>query len=325
MARAIVVHANGGPEVLSWENVAIPDPGPGEVLIRHTAIGLNYIDCYHRTGLYQLPLPLVPGIEGCGVIEAQGEGATNFQIGDHIVYAGGPPGAYSEYRVISEKKIAKVPEGITDIQAAGVFLKGLTAHMLLRRTFLVGEGHWILLHAAAGGVGLLLSQWAKHLGAHVIGTVGSEEKAALALANGCEHVIQYRKEHVPTRVKQITGGRGVNVVYDSIGRDTFMDSLDCLIPLGMMVSFGQSSGPIPPIDIGILRDKGCLYLTRPTLTVYKQDHVEYLLSAAEMFDLITRHILHPYVNQSYYLHDAVRAHTDLEARKTTGASVLIPG
>lgn len=325
MPNAIVLHETGGPEVLKWENVPKPELLPGEVLIRQKAVGLNYIDVYHRSGIYKLPkLPAVPGMEAAGEVEAVGEGVQGFSPGDRVAYGSGPVGAYTELRAVPVRALVKIPDPIPDTIAAAVMLKGLTAHMLLRRVYRVGTMHRVLIHAAAGGVGLILAQWAKAAGSPmVIGTVGSKEKAELALANGCDYAINTAEEDFVAKVKEITEGKGVHVVYDSVGKDTFMKSLDCLTRLGMMVSFGQSSGPVPPFDIGLLRDKGSLFLTRPSLMDYKQDHDEYLHGAVELFDLMLSRKIRVTVGQTYYLKDAAAAHRDLEARKTKGSTVLM--
>ncbi|MBU4529538.1 MAG: quinone oxidoreductase [Hoeflea sp.] len=323
--KAILVSKHGGPEVLEWRDHAISDPGAGEVRIRHEAVGLNFIDVYFRTGLYPAPngLPLVPGNEGAGIVTAVGEGVTRFKEGDRIAYAG-PIGAYAEERVIAAEKIVKVPDGIELDVAAGMMLKGMTAEYLLRRTHVVQPGDTILFHAAAGGVGLIAGQWAKALGATVIGTVGSAEKAELAAANGYDHVINYRTEDFVERVKDITGGKGVDVVYDSVGKDTFPGSLDCLRPRGLWASFGQSSGPIEPINIGILSQKGSLFATRPTLFTYIASREDLEASANALFDVVARGIVKIDINQRYKLAEAAQAHTDLEGRKTTGVTVLKP-
>lgn len=324
MAKAIRIHAPGGPESLRLDDVHMPDPKAGEVLLRQTAIGLNYIDVYHRTGLYPLPeYPVVLGLEGCGYVEVVGEGVAELQPGDRVAYGGGPVGAYAQYRVIPEKFLVKVPEAITNEQAAGVMVQGITTYFLVRRTYPVQPGTVCLVHAAAGGVGVLLCQWAKHLGATVIGTVSTEEKAAIALANGCDHAIIHTKESVIDRVREITQGQGAHVVYDSVGKDTFMTSLDCLRPLGMMVSFGQASGPIPPIEISLLMQKGSLYLTRPSLMHYMQDISAYHDAAQELFRLIQKGVLKVHIGQTYPLAETARAHTDLESRRTQGATVLL--
>jgi len=325
MSKAIRIHETGGPEVLSWEEVAVGAPGPGEVKIRHTAIGLNFIDVYHRTGLYPLAsLPAIPGMEGAGVVEACGSGVEEFAPGDRVAYAGLPPGAYAEERLIPAHRLVAIPEGIEDRQAAAMMLKGLTAHYLLRRTFRVAEGDTILFHAAAGGVGLIACQWAKALGATVIGTAGSAEKAELARAHGCDHVILYRGEDVATKVRELTGGEGVPVVYDSVGQATFLASLDALRPLGMLVSFGNASGPLPPFESGLLAQKGSLFFTRPSLMTYTAKREDLLWGARELFEAVLSGAVRIEVNQSYPLSEVARAHRDLEARKTTGSTVLLP-
>jgi len=321
--KAILVSKHGGPEVLEWRDHAAGNPGPGEVLIRQEAVGLNFIDVYFRTGLYPAPngLPLIPGNEGAGIVIALGEGVTRFQKGDRIAYAG-PIGAYAQERVIAADKIVKVPDGVELDVAAGMMLKGMTAEYLLRRTYAVQPGDTILFHAAAGGVGLIAGQWAKTLGATVIGTVGSPEKAALAQANGYDHVINYQTEDFVARVKEITGGKGVDVVYDSVGKDTFPGSLDCLRVRGLWASFGQSSGPIEPFNIGILSQKGSLYATRPTLFTYIASRAELEASANALFDVVASGVVKIGINQRYKLEDAAQAHSDLEGRKTTGTTVL---
>ncbi|WP_375588568.1 quinone oxidoreductase [Hoeflea alexandrii] len=323
--KAIVVSKHGGPEVLEWRDHEVGNPGPGEVRIRHEAVGLNFIDVYFRTGLYPAPqgLPLVPGNEGAGVVTAIGEGVSLFKEGDRIAYAG-PIGAYAQERVIEATKIVKVPNDIALDVAASMMLKGMTAEYLLRRTYDVKPGDTILYHAAAGGVGLIVGQWAKALGATVIGTVGSSEKAELASANGYDHVINYRTEDFVERVREITGGKGADVVYDSVGKDTFPGSLDCLRPRGLWASFGQSSGPIEPFNIGILSQKGSLYATRPTLFTYIATRPELEASANALFDVVSRGVVKIDINQRYPLAEAAQAHSDLEGRKTTGTTVLLP-
>lgn len=322
--KAIRIHTTGGPEQLQWETIPTPTPRGSEILLRHVAVGLNYIDTYHRSGLYKLPqLPAILGVEGVGIVEQCGPEATLFRPGDRVAYATGPVGAYATHRVIPERHCVGVPASLPSELVAAGMLKGMTAHYLVRRTLSVRPGMHVLVHAAAGGVGLLLCQWAKYLGATVIGTVGDAEKAALAKAHGCDHPILYRETPFVAKVRELTGGAGVNVVYDSVGKDSFMDSLDCLMPLGLMVSYGQSSGPIPPLDISLLMKKGSLFLTRPTLFDYQQSHTELLATCAELFDLLQKNILKLHVGQSYYLKDAARAHRDLEARKTKGASVFL--
>lgn len=324
MNRAIRIHETGGPEVLRWEQVDPGTPGPGQVLLRHTAIGLNFIDTYHRSGLYPLPeLPAVLGREGAGVVEAVGEGVRGLQPGDRVAY---PlhPGSYSELKLIPAELLVPLPDEVTDRQAAAVLLKGLTAHYLLRRIYPVGPSDTVLIHAAAGGVGLIACQWASHLGATVIGTVGNEEKAELARANGCRHPVIYSRESFVDKVRELTDGAGLPVVYDSVGKDTFDDSLDCLAPLGTLVSFGQSSGSVPPFDPGILARKGSLFLTRPTLVHYIAKRDELLAAAGELFQLIGSGAVRIHIGQTYPLEQAARAHADLEARKTSGSTVLIP-
>ena len=323
MAQAVRIHKTGGTEVLCFEDVDVVRPAPGEVLVRQTAIGINFIDIYHRTGLYPLPsYPAGLGREAAGVVEQVGEGVASLKAGDRVAYCGGPVGAYATYRVLAAGLLVKIPENVSDETAAAVMLKGLTAHYLLRTTFRVQKGDQILIHAAAGGVGLLVCQWAKYLGATVIGTVSTPAKAALAQQHGCDHAIIYTRENVPQRIKDITQGKGVDVVYDSVGRTTFMDSLDCLTKFGMLVSFGQSSGPIPPFDISLLSQKGSLYLSRPTLFHHMADPKEYAANAAELFALVEQNVLKVFIGDTYNLKDVAQAQTDLESRKTTGALVL---
>ncbi len=324
MTGVIRVHQTGGPEVLKFEQVEVGPPGPGQALIRQTAVGLNYIDVYFRSGLYPPPgLPFVAGQEGAGVVEAVGDGVSEVKVGQRVAYAG-PIGAYAERRVIPADRLVVVPDGISDEQAAAMMLKGMTAHYLLRRTFRVESGQTILFHAAAGGVGLIACQWAKHLGATVIGTVGSADKAELARAHGCDHPIRYDQDDVVARVRELTGGKGVPVVYDSVGQATFQRSLDCLAPLGMLVCFGQSSGKIPPIDTAILGQKGSLFLTRPSLMTYTAARADLVRAATELFDVVQRGAVEIRVNQRYPLREAAAAHRDLEGRKTTGSTVLLP-
>lgn len=325
MPKAIRIHEYGGPEVLRWEEVEVGDPGPGQLRVRHAAVGLNYIDVYHRTGLYPLPsLPWTPGMEGAGRVEAVGEGVTEFKVGDRVAYASPPVGAYAEVRLIPADRVVALPDAIDDSTAAAMMLQGMTAQYLLRRTYRVQPGDAILLHAAAGGVGLIASQWARHLDATVIGTVGSDEKAELARAHGCHHVIVYTRENFVERVRDITAGQGVAVVYDSVGKETFMGSLDCLRPMGMMVSFGNASGPVPPFEPGILAAKGSLFLTRPTLMTYTAKRPDLLASAAELFAVVQSGAVKIEVRQTYPLAETARAHRDLEARRTTGSTVLLP-
>ncbi|UXN62786.1 quinone oxidoreductase family protein [Phyllobacterium zundukense] len=325
MVKAVRVHQVGGPEVLTYEDISLGAPGPGEVRIRNEAIGLNFLDVYYRTGLYPSPsaLPLIVGHEGAGVVLAVGPDVKDMKVGDRVAYTN-PIGAYAEERLIPADRLVKVPDGIPLKQAASMMLKGLTAQYLLRQTFPVKQGHTILFHAAAGGVGLIAGQWAKHLGATVIGTAGSDEKVKLALDNGYDHVINYKTEDFVERVKELTGGKGVDVVYDSVGKDTFDGSLDCLRPRGMIVCFGQSSGPVPPFDLGILSRKGSLYLTRPTLFVYVAAREALVSGASELFDLVSKGIIRIEIGQTYALKDVATAHRDLEGRRTTGTTVLIP-
>jgi len=325
MSKAIRIHQYGGPETLRWEEVEVSDPGPGQIRIRQSAVGLNYIDVYHRTGLYPLPsLPWTLGMEGAGRVDAVGAGVTELQVGDRVAYASPPVGAYAEVRLIAADRVVALPEAIDDQTAAAMMLQGMTAQYLLRRTYRVQPGDAILLHAAAGGVGLIASQWARQLGATVIGTVGSDDKAELARAHGCDHVIVYTRENFVERVREITNGQGVAVVYDSVGQATFMGSLDCLRPLGMMVSFGNASGPVQPFDPGLLAAKGSLFLTRPTLMTYTAQRADLMASAAELFQVVASGAVRIEVRQTYPLAEAAQAHRDLEARKTTGSTVLLP-
>ncbi|AZO62970.1 MAG: NADPH:quinone reductase [Mesorhizobium sp.] len=325
MSKAIRIHAHGGPEVLTYEDSDPGQPGAGQILIRHTAIGLNFIDIYHRSGLYAPPggFPLVPGGEAAGVVLAVGAGVDWLQPGDRIAYAVNV-GAYSEERVIAADRVVKVPNGISDEQAAAMMLKGMTAEYLLRRTFKVRAGDTILYHAAAGGVGLILGQWAKHLGATVIGTASSVDKVELAKAHGFDHVINYKEQDFVAGVAAITGGKKCDVVYDSVGNDTFPASLDCLRPLGMFVSFGQSSGPIPPFPMSLLAQKGSLYATRPTIFVYNAKREDLVASAQALFEVVLSGAVEIKINQRYALKDAAQAQSDLEGRKTTGTTILIP-
>lgn len=324
MSKAIRIYEIGGPEVLKWEDVDVGKPGEGEVRVKHTAVGLNYIEVYQRTGLYKITdFPATIGSEAGGVIEEVGDGVTDFKAGDRVMYAMNI-GAYSEERLMTTDKLVKVPDGIDDNTAGGMMLQGMTAYYLLHKTYAVQPGDTILLFAAAGGVGLIMSQWAKHLGATVIGCVGSEEKAELVKANGCDHVIMYRDETVSERVKDITDGKGVPVVYDSIGKATFMDSLDCLSPLGVMASFGNATGPVDPFPLGILAAKGSLYVTRPTLATHTATRERLEECANALIGVVEGGQVKVAVNQTYPLAEAAQAHIDLEARKTSGSSVLLP-
>jgi NADPH2:quinone reductase len=324
MTHAIRVHEYGGPEVLEWEEVEVGDPGPGEVRIRQTAIGLNYIDVYVRTGLYPQPsLPFIPGMEGAGVVSAVGEGVRDLKVGRHVAYAG-PVGAYAQERLIAAERVVKIPAGISDETAAAIMLKGMTAQYLLRRTYKVNRDTTLLFHAAAGGVGVIACQWAAALGARVIGTVSSSGKALIARAHGCTHVINVREEDLVAKVKEYTKGKGVDVVYDSIGKDTFPASLDCLKPLGMWVSFGQASGPVPPFNITLLSQKGSLFATRPSLGTYIETRKDLVATANDLFDVIANGKIKIAVNQTCALADAAKAHRDLEARLTTGSTILLP-
>ncbi len=326
MGHAIIMHTTGGPAVLQWEPYDPGDPGPGEVRLKHEAVGLNFIDVYHRTGLYPIgDLPAIPGMEGAGIVEATGPEVTAFSVGDRVAYAGLPPGAYAESRLIPAHRLVKLPAAVESRQAAAMMLQGMTARYLLHGCYPVKAGDTILIHAAAGGVGLLVCQWAHHKGARVIGTVGSPEKAELARANGCDHPLLYEAQDFVPRVRAITDGRGVDVVYDSIGRATFMQSLDCLRPMGMLVSFGQASGPVAPIDPGVLAAKGSLFLTRPSLMTYTAARDDLLAHAADLFDAVQKGALRVDIRQTFPLADAAAAHRSLEARQTTGATVLTVG
>jgi len=323
MSHVIRIHQNGGPEQMRWEEVTVGKPGPGEVRVRNTAIGLNYIDTYHRSGLYPIPLPLVLGSEGAGVIEAVGPKAKGFKVGDRVAYAQ-PLGAYAEVLLRPVARLVKIPDGIEDQTAAAMMLKGMTAWYLCRRTYKVKKGDTIVVHAAAGGVGQILCQWTKHLGATVIGTVGSDEKVQLAKNVGCDHVVVMSREKLSERVKEITGGKGVPVVFDGVGKDTFMESLDCLAPLGLMASFGNASGAVAPVNIGVLAQKGSLFLTRPTLVTYTSARKDLLKATSELFAVVKSGAVKITINQQYPLRDAEQAHRDIEARKTTGSTVLLP-
>ena len=323
-SHAIRLHKTGGPEVLTWETVEVGAPGPRQVRLTQAAIGLNFIDVYHRNGLYPVQLPSGIGMEAAAVVDAVGPDVTELAPGDRVAYASGPLGAYAEARLMPADRVVKLPDAVTDRQAAAMMLQGLTAQYLLRRTYKVRAGDRILVHAAAGGVGLILVQWAKHLGATVIGTVGSDAKARIATAHGCDHVILYRQEDFPRRVRELTDGAGVSVVYDGVGKDTFMGSLDCLAPLGMMVGFGNASGPVPPLDLLLLSQKGSLFVTRPTLVTYTAKRADLVAAAADLFDVVTKGAVKIEVNQTFPLRQAADAHRALEARATTGSTVLLP-
>jgi len=323
VTHAIRVHETGGPDVLRWEEVEVGDPGAGQVTLRQEAAGLNYIDVYHRIGLYPQPLPFTPGVEGAGVVEAVGPGVTGLKAGDRVAYAG-PTGGYADVRVIDADRLVKVPDSISGEQAASMMLKGMTAHMLLRSVHRVEPGETILIHAAAGGVGLIVCQWAKALGATVIGTVGSDEKAELARAHGCDHPIVYTRQDFAAEVERITEGKKLPVVYDSVGKDTFLKSLDCLRPRGLMVSFGNASGPVDPVPPGILAQKGSLFLTRPTLVHYIATRAELLARAGDVLGWIAAGELKLRVDSEFPLAEAAEAHRKLESRATSGKLLLIP-
>jgi NADPH2:quinone reductase len=322
--KAIRIEKTGGPEVMKLSEVDLPRPGKGEVRVRHTAIGLNFIDTYHRSGLYPTPLPSGLGLEAAGVVETLGEGVKGLKVGERVAYGTGPIGAYAEAKNHPASRLSKIPKSISDEQAAAMMLKGMTARYLLRATYRVKRGDLVLIHAAAGGVGSILSQWARALGVSVIGTVGSEEKAELARSNGCHHVINYSREDVAQRVRDITEGKGVSVVYDGVGQATLMASLDSLRPRGLLVSFGNASGPVRALDTLWLSQRGSLYVTRPTLATYVADDRDLQETAADLFDIVNSGKVKIPVRQRYRLQDAARAHHELETRKTTGASVFLP-
>jgi NADPH2:quinone reductase len=327
IVQAIRIHQFGGPEVLRLEDVPVGEPGPGELRIRHHACGLNYIDVYHRTGQYPNPLPVVPGVEGAGIVEAVGEGVTHVKPGDRAAYASQAPGAYCQARVMPARNVVPLPEDISFETAAGMMLKGLTVQYLLKQTLPQGglqPGDHVLFHAAAGGVGLIACQWARALGLQLIGTAGSEEKCRLALEHGAAHAIDYRREDFVDRVKEITGGRGVKVVYDAVGRDTFDRSLDCLRPLGLMVLFGSASGPVPALDLSRLAAKGSLYVTRPTVFTHLATQEKTLAMAQDLYSVVQRGQVQIQIGQRYPLAEAERAHRDLESRRTTGSNILLP-
>jgi len=325
MTKAIRVSEPGGPEKMKLVGITLDEPAPGHVKVRHTAIGVNFIDTYHRSGLYPIPYPSGIGLEAAGVVTALGDGVTHLKIGDRVAYGSGPLGAYSEEQNTFAARVAKIPDGVTDEEAACLMMKGMTVRYLFKGTYKVKAGETILFHAAAGGVGLIACQWAKDLGVTLIGTVSTEEKAELAKANGCAHVINYSHEDIATRVKEITDGKGVPVVYDGVGKDTFIASLDCLQPRGLLASFGNASGPVTDVDLGILATKGSLYVTRPTMIHYTMTQEDFDETAADVFDAVARGAIKANINQRYPLSQAARAHEDLAARKTTGASILLPG
>jgi NADPH2:quinone reductase len=323
MAKAVRFHQHGGPEVLRYEDVEVGDPGPGEARIRHTAIGVNFVDTYQRSGLYPMALPMIAGNEGAGVVEAVASGVTDLAAGDRVAYTG-LPGSYCEQRVVKADRLVKLPQAIGDEQAASMMLKGLTAHYLIYTTYAVKKGETVLWHAAAGGVGLIACQWLESLGVSVIGTAGSDEKCALARAHGAEHVINYSRENFVERVKSITGGTGVPVVYDGVGKSTWDGSLDCLQPRGLMVSFGNASGAVPPVNLGVLSIKGSLYVTRPTLATHIASRADLVERSSSLFDMVTSGKVKVETTERYRLADAAQAHRDLEGRKTTGSVVLLP-
>jgi len=322
--NAIRIHKQGGPEEMKWETVDLPTIKEGEILIKHTAIGLNYIDTYHRSGLYPMPVPLTLGLEGAGIVQEVGENVSGLKAGDRVAYASPPTGSYAEEKIMPADRLVKIPDNISDEVAAAIMLKGMTVEYLVRRTYNVKAGQTVLFHAAAGGVGLIACQWLKAIGATTIGTVGSEEKAALAKANGCDHTILYREENFVKKVKEITNGEGVPVVYDGIGKDTALQGLDCLSPLGLMVIFGNTSGNAPPIETGLLAAKGSLFLTRPTLMTYNAKREALVDSAQQVFNMVGSGKINISINARYDLKDAAQAHKDLESRKTTGSTLLMP-
>lgn len=324
MTNGIIIEKTGGPEVLQWRGVRLEKPDEGQVRIRHTAVGLNYIDTYQRSGLYPVPVPGSIGQEAAGIVEAVGAGVSHIKVGDRVAYAGGPPGAYAEARVMPGAPLVKVPDGVSDQQAAAVLLKGMTVQFLIRRTFKVQAGQTVLWHAAAGGVGLIACQWLKALGVTVIGTVSSEEKAALARANGCTHTIIYTRENFLERVRELTNGAGVPVVYDSVGKVTWDDSLSCLQPFGLMVSFGNTSGPVTAVNIGQLAAKGSLFVTRPRLVTYTAEPADLQATAADLFDALASGKVKAEISQAFALKDVAEAHRALEAGKTVGSSILLP-
>jgi NADPH:quinone reductase len=322
--KAFRFYETDGPEVLKWEDVTVGEPGPSEARIRHTAVGVNFSDVYMRTGFYLVSLPSGLGSEGAGVVEAVGQTVRHIKPGDRVAYAGGPPGSYAEVRLIPADRLLKIPDGISDQQAAAMMLKGMTAQFLIHRVYKVQAGDLVLFHAAAGGVGLIACQWLKALDAVVIGTVGSEEKVKLARAHGCDYAIDYTREDFVKRVREISGGKGLPVVYDSVGKSTFQGSLDCLRPLGLLVSFGNASGPVPPFDPAILAQKGSLYLTRPNFFTYTASRADVETAARDLFDVVLAGKVKIQINHSYALKDAPQVHRDLESRKTTGSIIMLP-
>jgi len=324
MTKAIRFHQTGGPEVLKWEDVEVGEPGPGQIRIRHTAIGLNYLDTYHRSGVYPLPLPSGVGSEGAGVVTAVGKGVKEFKKGDRVAYASPPVGSYAEERLMPADRVVKIPAGISDRTAAAMMLKGMTARYLIKQTYPAKKGKTVLVHAAAGGVGLILCQWLKALGVKTIGTVGTKEKAALAKKHGCTWPVVYTEEDFLEAVKKITKGKGVPAVYDGVGKAVFMKSLDCLSPRGVMATFGNASGVVDPVPVGILAAKGSLYLTRPTLFTHVSTRKDLLTTANDLFKVVKSGKVKIRIDQEYALKDAARAHADLESRKTTGSTILIP-
>ncbi|MEI6826077.1 MAG: quinone oxidoreductase [Desulfuromonadales bacterium] len=323
MHKAIMFHDFGDTEVLRWENIEVADPGPGEVRIRHEAVGVNFIDIYQRSGLYKVPLPTVAGNEGAGIVEAVGDGVTQVKPGDRVAYAG-RIGSYCEIRNIAADRLCILPDELSFEQAAAMMLKGLTVHYLIRRTYRVQRGDTVVFHAAAGGVGTIACQWLKSLGARIIGIAGSAEKCAVALQNGADFCINYHTEDIVARVRELTNGEGARVVYDSVGKDTFGVSLKCLRPLGLLVSFGNASGSVPPVDLALLAQHGSLFITRPILATYIAERSELVSAAQELFDMVTSGTVRIDINQRYHLKDAAHAHRDLEARSTTGSSILLP-
>lgn len=324
MAKAIRVHKTGGPEVMQLEDVELGDPGPGQARVRHTAIGVNYLDTYQRSGLYPMQLPIGAGNEAAGVVEAVGQGVTLVKSGDRVAYCGGAPGAYAEARNFPADRLVRIPEGMSDELAASIMLKGMTSWYLIHRTYKVQPGDTVLFHAAAGGVGQIAVQWLKALGATVIATVGSDDKAKIVKGLGADHVVVYTRENFTERVKEITGGKGLPVVYDSVGKSTFDGSLDCLRPLGLMVSFGNASGPVPPFNLGVLSAKGSLFITRPTLASYIGTRENLEAAAGALFGVVTSGKVKVGISARYKLADAVQVHKDLEARKTTGSVIMLP-